>query len=225
MAQPQKKREEDQGVGCSGPPEVQIDRDLSTLSLKTLPPAKQGDRAALPSSHVYRRTPVFYDYDFELERGHERPPLDVSNTHIPLFLGYCYFCDCPKHSQNYCPLRYCQACYAYGHSTRVCPKHSAQGNGNWRQSDVEGRARPVRRTLTRHRFHHHHAVPFGSTWTRRYVPVGTTAESWRSVVDATLPALKTNGPTDPPLDMVCPDALKRPPEGVDEDTSARTETP
>lgn len=39
----------------------------------------------------------------------------------PKFLGYCYSCGCPLHSQNYCPIRMCRYCFQYGHSTKVCP--------------------------------------------------------------------------------------------------------
>jgi hypothetical protein len=53
--------------------------------------------------------------------------------HPPNFNGYCYYCDCPKHSQNYCPLRLCPVCNEYGHSIKVCPKNTASGSENWRE--------------------------------------------------------------------------------------------
>ena len=38
----------------------------------------------------------------------------------PYFQGFCYNCDYPQHSQNYCPLRQCSICKLYGHGEKVC---------------------------------------------------------------------------------------------------------
>jgi hypothetical protein len=83
-----------------------------------------------------RQTAFVTDYVFELDRGSEQitqPDDAKKKSPNPVFFGYCYYCDCAKHSQNYCPLRYCQFCASYGHSAKVCPKNSAQGNNNWRK--------------------------------------------------------------------------------------------
>ena len=60
------------------------------------------------------------------------PFLSHTKQDNPFFYGYCYYCDCPRHSQNYCPLRQCFNCHDYGHSSKVCPKNTASGNKNWR---------------------------------------------------------------------------------------------
>jgi hypothetical protein len=142
-----------------------------------------------------------YDYDFELERGTELSPYPLAKSTAPVFMGYCYFCDCPKHSQNYCPLRYCNFCKSYGHSIRVCPKNSAHGNDNWRHdsrgtdySHFKYWRKPTRRssgTGTNHprknnnslrynynREYNNHSVPFGSTWKHKKLD-SSSVKDWR----------------------------------------------
>lgn len=125
--------------------------------------------------------PYNYDYDFELERGKEYFSY-ISNPTIPIFLGYCYFCDCSKHSQNYCPIRYCHFCKSYGHSIRVCPKNSVYGNDNWRHNTQRNDA--LRYVAFSHFKYwrktprHHHPVPFGSTWKNNKFNL-SSAREWR----------------------------------------------
>ena len=106
--------------------------DKSASDVPQSPP--QRSPPPLPISKFTRlKTQRPYDFDFELEKGQECISMqNLKLTTVPVFLGYCYFCDCPKHSQNFCPLRFCQICSLYGHSARVCPKNSAHGNENWR---------------------------------------------------------------------------------------------
>lgn len=59
-------------------------------------------------------------FDFEFDMGHESIHNHMTVSIPQHFMGYCYYCDCPQHSQNYCPLRYCYFCEFYGHNSRVC---------------------------------------------------------------------------------------------------------
>jgi hypothetical protein len=138
-------------------------------------------------THTRRSTKVLdysypYEYDFDLEKGTERLKYIMINTltqprvTTPTFYGYCYFCDCPKHSQNYCPLKYCHFCESYGHSTRVCPKKSARYNSDWRhkgsgiavngfnRQNVFHHFRYWRRQVPTFRTSQKIKIPFGSTW-------------------------------------------------------------
>ena len=122
-----------------------------------------------------------YDFDFELEKGKECTSIpNPTATSIPVFLGYCYFCDCPKHSQNYCPLRFCQLCNVYGHSARVCSKNSAHGNDNWRRSTRHS-SNPFKFWKKTHH-KNHTKIPFGSTW-KHNKPSVSTLQDWRKRTD------------------------------------------
>ena len=73
----------------------------------------------------------------EFEKGKDSIKMNTTTIkqNPPYFNGYCYYCDCPKHSQNYCPLRQCSICNTYGHSVKVCPKNTASGSENWREKE------------------------------------------------------------------------------------------
>jgi hypothetical protein len=122
-----------------------------------------------------------YDFDFELEKGKECISMQsLNSTAVPVFLGYCYFCDCPKHSQNYCPLRFCQFCSLYGHSARVCPKNSAHGNDNWRRSTKHS-SNPFKFWKKTHKYNNT-KIPFGSTW-KHNKPNVSNLQDWRKRAD------------------------------------------
>ena len=123
-----------------------------------------------------------YDFDFELEKGKECISMQSLNSPtVPVFLGYCYFCDCPKHSQNYCPLRFCQICSLYGHSARVCPKNSAHGNDNWRRSTKHS-SNPFKFWKKSHHKYNNTKIPFGSTW-KHSKPNVSNLQDWRKRAD------------------------------------------
>lgn len=174
--------------------------NFTDLSIQMLPSDEQclhdniyRDISPPPPSLPFFTPPTHppYDYDFELERGKELSPYPLKKSTAPVFMGYCYFCDCPKHSQNYCPLRYCNFCKSYGHSIRVCPKNSAHGNDNWRHdsrgmdySHFKYWRKTTRRTSgTNHRYNYNreyknHSVPFGSTWKHNKLN-SSSVKDWR----------------------------------------------
>lgn len=123
--------------------------------------------------------------DLRVSKGQEKLwPLEATSfsdghSSAPIFFGYCYYCDCPQHSQNYCPLRMCHICDTYGHSGKVCVFNSAQQNPNWRRRPPAlGRSHP--RTCSARGSSSGLKIPFGSTWKRSVSD--STSDNWRPPV-------------------------------------------
>lgn len=116
----------------------------------------RGDTAPL----TLHRFEYPYEYDFDIEKGTECDRFDDGRTATdPVFWGYCYFCDVPKHSQNYCPLRYCPSCDKFGHSIKICSEASKVRPFQWRKRNTQSTRRNKttdNETETK--------IPFGSTW-------------------------------------------------------------
>ena len=64
---------------------------------------------------------------YHLQPGKDRIVGNVVPNVVPMtgvtatFLGQCYNCHYPAHSQKHCPLRHCSHCKLFGHSYIVCP--------------------------------------------------------------------------------------------------------
>ena len=71
---------------------------------------------------------TLYTYRIIVRDGVERSRMWGDCARAPAaegFLGCCYHCGQPGHSQNYCPLRRCAACGEWGHTDRVCERRAA----------------------------------------------------------------------------------------------------
>lgn len=114
-------------------------------------------------------------FDFEFDTGRETIHSHMMTLVPQYFMGYCYYCDCPQHSQNFCPLRFCYFCEDYGHSSRVCLKkqHSMYQHQYYSHfshpSNFSKHWKKPRRMLK---------IPFGSTWKDDTGGV-FKSESWR----------------------------------------------
>ena len=74
----------------------------------------------------YVRARSCYTYRFKVEMGNEREmmwvaPAGAREIARHNFVGCCYHCGQPGHSQNFCPLRMCRHCAAWGHTDKCCP--------------------------------------------------------------------------------------------------------
>jgi hypothetical protein len=117
------------------------------------------------------QTPRYFStdtFEFEFEVGRESIHRHMIPTTQQFFMGYCYYCDYPQHSQNFCPLRYCYFCEAYGHSSRVCSKKQYFSNYSSNNNFSRHWKKPKRLLK----------IPFGSTW-KDDVHGVLKKESWR----------------------------------------------
>jgi hypothetical protein len=104
-------------------------------------------------------------FDFEFNMGRESINNHMTVSTPQYFLGYCYYCDCPQHSQNYCPLRYCYFCEVYGHSSRVCLKKQYHTQQSQTQCYPQY-SYSYSKNFSKHwkKSRRVFKIPFGSTW-------------------------------------------------------------
>ena len=176
----------------------------SSPQLKHVPGSTRALRI-FPTSHTPPWTQLNdsdpYEFEFEIDKGHERIHyFHTSSPHpsVPVFYGYCYYCDCPKHSQNYCPLKFCQFCEEYGHSIKVCPRNSAQGNNDWRKKSQPGYGhfKYWKHTPFRKRDRLFEKIPFGSTWNYNKNKSAALRQDWRTNHNIPTPSKWTLDDTD-----------------------------
>ena len=134
-------------------------------------------------------------FDFEFDMGRESIHNHMTVSTPQYFMGYCYYCDCPQHSQNYCPLRYCYFCETYGHSSRVCSKKQnfAHHSHSTQYSNFTQQSHGAQQSHSQYYSHYSNSSNFSKHWkkSRRVfkIPFGSTwkddtggimkNESWR----------------------------------------------
>jgi hypothetical protein len=121
--------------------------------------------------------------DYIIENGTDKI-IDFSKEihDIPSFMGYCYYCDYSKHSQNYCPLGYCSICNTYGHNFKVCTKNTAQGCDDWR-TKIKTKSQYFFKNWKKNEHENRDLkIQFGSTWKQNNVLLPSQDSCWRKSV-------------------------------------------
>jgi len=116
------------------------DRDASTLALAL----SSGHHSQKNRSSLEGAASRGYTYRFAVERGEEFEMMWNAMSIENNFLGCCYHCGQPGHSQNFCPLRRCRRCGQWGHSDKGCaPSRGAQGTKAEGEAEAEHEQSPI----------------------------------------------------------------------------------